>query len=208
VPPAGVGSPGGIGNLRRALRDAERAARALLGCTLVRHGAEGMRAGVIVETEAYLPDDPASHSFGGPTRRNASMFGPPGRAYVYRIHRSYCLNVVTGPEGRGEAVLIRAVEPSRGIELMMEARRRATVGRRQPGAAALTNGPGKLCQALGVDLELDGIDLLSGDLAAGSLRLLPRRRAPRIERSARIGISEATDALLRFYVTGSAYVSR
>jgi DNA-3-methyladenine glycosylase len=134
------------------------------------------------------------------------MFGPPGRAYVYRIHRSYCLNVVTGPVGRGEAVLIRAVEPVDGVALMETARRKGTVGVRAPRGAALANGPGKLCQALEIDLALDGADLLSRRRDS-VLYLLEGERVREIAVTPRIGISKATDSLLRFTDSRSVWLS-
>jgi DNA-3-methyladenine glycosylase len=195
---------------RRSLEDAldnvVEAAQRLLGCYLVRKDPRGERKVRIVETEAYPHDDPACHAFSGPSRRNRSMFGPPGHAYVYRIHRSYCLNVVTGPIGRGEAVLIRAVEPVDGIALMETARRKATVGRRRPTGLDLGNGPGKLCQSLEIDLALDGADLLTrpGDSA---LYLLDGDDVTEIAVTPRIGISKATAALLRFTDSHSRWVS-
>jgi DNA-3-methyladenine glycosylase len=190
------------------LRDAVTGARALLGCRLVRASADGRRVGLIVETEAYPEDDPACHAFGGRTRRNAAMFESAGTAYVYRIHRSHCLNVVSGPAGSGQAVLIRAIEPLNGVELMERARRRATVGRRPPTGAGLTNGPGKVCQALEIDLDLDGHDLTGITRTKTGLYLLPRKARPTIECSPRIGISRAREAPLRFFVAGNAWVSR
>lgn len=134
------------------------------------------------------------------------MFAAPGHAYVYRIHRSHCLNVVTGPSDRGEAVLIRAVEPVDGIALMKAARREATVGARAPAGENLANGPGKLCQALDVDLALDGTYLLSrqGDSV---LYLLEGDPVRDIAITPRIGISKATHALLRFTDRRSPWVS-
>lgn len=198
------------------LQDAEAAAAWLVGCRIVRATPSGKRVAVIVETEAYLPDDPACHGFSGRTERNAAMFGPAGTAYVYRIHRSHCFNVVTGPEGSGQAVLVRAVEPLAGLEAMRRARRGATVGASPPDGVALTNGPGKLCQALGIDLRFDGATLLPAraqDAAvatsASGLFLLPRTQAaPPLARSPRIGISKARDLPLRFFVRGSPWVSR
>ncbi len=190
--------------LQSQLGDALSAARRLIGCTLGRREGARVRSGIIVETEAYLPDDPASHSFRGRTRRNASMFGAAGTAYVYTIHRSHCMNVVTGTPGRGEAVLIRALEPTAGLELMEEARERASAGNRPPTGYLLTNGPGKLCQALGITLADDGVALL-GD---GGLFLEDRRRAPRVAVSRRVGISKGREAAYRFFIEGSPWVSR
>ncbi len=140
-------------------------ARALIGCALVRDCPDGRSSGRIVETEAYVLDDPASHAFGGMRNRNASMFLPPFHSYVYKIYgTSFCVNVSSEQRGQGAAVLIRALEPLEGLELM-EARR----GTRR--LLDLARGPGRLCHALGIDLELDGINLLSRGplwLAAGT----------------------------------------
>jgi DNA-3-methyladenine glycosylase len=192
------------------LLETVRAAQGLLGCFLVRSDGTSVRRARIVETEAYLRDDPASHSFRGPTPRNQPMFGAPGRAYVYRIHRAICFNVVTAPEGVGEAVLIRAVEPLEGIEAMEEARRRRTVARTLPARSALSNGPGKLCQALDITLEDNGVDLLrSVRASARRLWLEPRSTSERIaiERDVRIGISKAREEKLRFFIADNPWVS-
>lgn len=148
-------------------------------------------SGRIVETEAYTADDPASHSFAGRTARNEVMFGPPGRLYVYLsygIHR--CANVVTGPDGDGQAVLLRAVEPLLGIESM----RRRRAGRPDRD---LANGPGKLCAALGIELLDDGADLCG---PSGTIRILddgtPSPADPII--GTRIGITKAVDTPWRF----------
>ncbi len=175
-------------------------ARDLLGIRL-RSSVDGeVVEGVIVETEAYLgADDPASHAAtrGGPTPRNRAMFGPPGRAYVYRsygIH--WCLNVVAGPEGEGGAVLLRGLELVAGFDTA--ARRR---GRRDHPA----DGPGRLAQALGVT---DG--LYGHDLAAPPLELLPGWSVPdaAVAVTPRVGIRKAADRLLRYHVRGSPGVSR
>jgi len=179
------------------LASALELAPALLGCLVVHQDAEGPRIGRIVETEAYLPDDPASHSFKGLTPRCRTMFGRAGLAYVYRIYGiHHCLNVVTGPEGQGEAVLIRALEPVAGLDRMQAAR----------GAARdLTNGPGRLCQALGIDREFDGEDLLSSD----RLFIMKADAPPeRIVARPRIGISQAVDLPWRFILEGNPHVSR
>jgi len=174
----------------------------LLGCLIARQDAGGirpgdLRLGRIVETEAYLPDDPASHSFKGLKPRCRSMFGRAGLAYVYKIYGiHHCLNVVTGPEGRGEAVLIRALEPLDGLPLMQEAR---------GTEKSLTNGPGRLCQALSIDGSFDGEDLLLSD------RLFIMRGDPpreRIVASPRIGITQAADLPWRFTLEGNPHVSR
>ena len=159
-------------------REVVPVARDLIGTTLLVEGVGGM----IVETEAYDASEPASHSFGGPTRRNAAMFGAAGRAYVYRIYGlHWCLNAVCGSERTGSAVLIRALQPIHGIDLM-SARRGSSDLR------ALCPGPGKLCQALGVTNALDGavigadqLEIRAGD-PAGEIAVAPR-----------IGITRATD---------------
>ena len=193
---------------RDLLADARAAGPALLGCILVREHRGVRRAGVIVEAESYLQEEPACHAFRGRTRRNATLFGRAGLAYVYRIHRSFCVNVVTGAEGRGEAVLVRALEPIDGVAAMERARRRATLGDVAPRGTALTNGPGRLCQAMGIDLALDGVDLLAPASPKPRLYLLARAYDPRIRVSPRIGISQARDLPLRFFVEGNAWVSR
>lgn len=171
--------------------------RDLLGKVLV-HGATG---GIIVETEAYLGmDDAASHAYPGLTRRNEVMFGPPGHAYVYFIYGMYeCVNVVTNPEGRAGAVLIRAIEPVLGVELMRI---------RRPGAKRLrdvASGPGKLTIAMGITRALNGADLTKGPLV-----LRDRRGAEPFEIVAgpRIGISKNADWPLRFTVAGSEFISK
>jgi DNA-3-methyladenine glycosylase len=178
-------------------------ARGVLGA-LVEHAG---RVGRIVETEAYLFNDPACHAVrdtpAGPvhrhTARNAAMFGPPGRAYVYFTYGNhFMLNIVTAAEGTPEAVLIRALEPLEGLDAMLAAR-----GIADP--RGLTNGPGKLTQALGITGALNG-----HDLAQPPLRLLqgtPVADAD-IVAAPRIGITRATDCLYRFYERGQAWVSR
>lgn len=176
------------------VRDVVQVARELVGATLLVDGI----GGVIVETEAYDRQDPASHSFSGPTARNAAMFGPPGCAYVYRsygIH--WCLNVVCGPAGRGAAVLVRALEPLFGLSTMRE--RRGGVSDR-----LLCAGPGRVCQALGVTRDQDGLPL-----AAPPFALLPRPEpAPALVAGPRIGISKAADQPWRFGLAGSPFLSR
>ncbi|MFP4644354.1 MAG: DNA-3-methyladenine glycosylase [Spirochaetales bacterium] len=192
--------------------DTVEAARLLLGHVLVRRGpGEQVRAGRIVETEAYTFDDPASHSYRGPTSRNRSMFSSPGTAYVYLIYGIHCcLNVVTAEEGRGEAVLIRAVEPIEGLEAMRAAR---AVSR----ATMLCSGPGKLCRAFSLDRSFDGTDLLAGDTLQASeqpararLMIAAERFEPAgsIIATPRIGIRKAADLPRRFLCAESPHVSR
>lgn len=181
-------------------RDPLEVAPALLNKVLVRDG----RAGRIVEVEAYRgADDPASHAYRGPTRRNATMFGPPGHLYVYFTYgMHYCANVVCAHGGRGGAVLLRALAPLAGLEEMRAAR----------GAAArrvtdLCSGPARLCQALGIDRRLDGADLVRADRGVTILDDgVPPPAAPGV--SPRIGISAATEHPWRFYVAGDPNVSR
>ena len=152
---------------------------------------------MIVETEAYEPTDPASHSFGGPRTRNATMFGPPGRLYVYRsygIH--WCANVVCCEEGVGAAVLLRALEPTARLDVMRARRGLDDVG-------LLAAGPGRLTQALGISSGHDGLDVL-----ASPFTLRPPHASVEVVASPRIGITRATDRLWRYSLAGSSFVSR
>jgi DNA-3-methyladenine glycosylase len=187
-------------------RDTAVVARELLGAFLVSSVAGARVQGRIVETEAYLgPHDPASHAAEriGRTRRNGSMFGPPGTAYVYRIYGvHWCLNAVTMPEGFPAAVLIRAIEPARGLPTM---RRR----RWQNGAAGpdrlLASGPGKLAAAFAITGALDGHDLRRSPLSIVSGDFIPDEQ---VVIGPRIGISRASDWPLRFRVGDSPWVSK
>jgi DNA-3-methyladenine glycosylase len=182
-------------------RDPATVARELLGKRLVRESAEGIAAGRIVEVEAYLSSrDPACHAHRGPSKKNATMFGPAGHAYVYMIHARWCLNAVTESAGLGSAVLIRAIEPLAGIELMQ-------LRRGREDHLDLARGPARLCQSLAVTREHDGWDLTLGRelWIADDLDLNGAPLA--IARSPRIGISSATGRLLRFFVAGNRYVS-
>jgi DNA-3-methyladenine glycosylase len=165
----------------------------LVGVTLLVDGV----GGTIVEVEAYDHEDPAAHGYRGMTARNASMFGPPGHAYVYRsygIH--WCLNFVCEGEGVASAVLIRALEPVQGLDEMR--RRRGLDDRR-----LLCAGPGRLCQALGVTREHDGLPL-----DEPPFELLPRREQPEIVTGPRIGITEAAERPWRYALAGSRFLSR
>lgn len=174
-------------------RAAPLVAADLIGCNILASGVGGR----VVETEAYCDDDPASHSFSGETARNRSMFGPPGRAYVYRsygIH--WCLNVVCT---RGQAVLFRALEPETGIDTMRARRGRTSL-------TELCSGPGKLGQALAIDATddgrpFDGIGLALFPPRSGSLRI-------EVLTGPRIGISRAVEQPWRFGLAGSRFLSR
>jgi len=181
-------------------RPTELVARELLGAVLECTTPDGVASGRIVETEAYLgPDDPACHAVAGRTERTWHLHGPPGIAYVYFIYGAHwCFNAVTREEGHGSAVLVRALEPLQGLELMRE--RRAGVRR----DTDLTNGPGKLCRALGIDAAVNGVPLnrpplriLAGDPISDE----------EVEVTARIGVTKAADWPLRWMVRGNPYVS-
>lgn len=185
---------------------ADIVAASLLGHWLIRNGPNGVCGGEIVETEAYLTGDPACHAFNGKTKRNQAMWGPPGYSYVYFIYGNHwCFNVVCQPPGTAEAVLVRALEPSFGLDLMRA--RRSVANQHQ-----LTNGPGKLCAAMGIDRGLDEVDLcdvrsplfIARNLA---LKSFLQQRGPAVTTS-RIGITQAASLPLRFYLEGSLYVSR
>ena len=216
------------------------AAPLLLGCTLTRtitlNGEKHKLVARIVETEAYDQDDPASHAFGGPSERNAAMFGPAGHLYVYVSYgMHHCCNVVCGPEGFGSGCLVRAVEPLEDVEVMRELREAGRAGKAQTGHEAasaghdceaqagheaeqagrvrkhplklrdLTNGPGKVCAALGIDKALYGHDLTVEPLVLDYAPLLPGET---IGRSPRVGISKNADAPKRYFIEGNVFVSR
>ncbi len=174
-------------------------AQALLGWELVCEAADGQVSGYIVETEAYHQDDPASHTYKGKTIRNSAMFGPAGTIYVYFTYgMHHCVNIVTGDEGVGEGVLIRALQPHEGVEIMKQRR-----GTEESGQ--LTNGPAKLVQALGITPLHNNTSIGKGDLFLrpglivnpGDIAIGPR-----------IGISKATEELKRFYIKNNHFVFR
>jgi DNA-3-methyladenine glycosylase len=180
----------------------------LIGC-VVEHTPPGEppTSGVIVETEAYHESEPACHAFVGLTPRTRILFGPPGRAYVYRSYGIHALlNAVCEPEGVGAAVLIRALEPLEGIEQMRA--RRGLIGDRPVPDQALCSGPGKLTQALGIELTENG-----GDLYDGPVRILPRPPAwlaggHQIIAGERVGITKAVELPWRFCLVHNPHVSR
>ena len=174
-------------------RSVHEVAPDLIGVTFLVDGVGGR----IVEVEAYDQEDPASHGYAGRTARNAAMFGPPGHAYVYRsygIH--WCLNFVCDVEGRAEAALIRALEPTHGLEAM-----RGRRGLDDP--RALCSGPGKLCQALGIERRHDGLPL-----DEPPFELLAREHAPEIVTGPRVGITKAAELSWRYAERSSRFVSR
>jgi len=174
-------------------RSVHEVAPELIGATLLVDGV----GGTIVEVEAYDQDDPASHGFRGLTARTASMFGPPGHAYVYRsygIH--WCLNLVCAEAGRAEAALVRALEPTAGLDAMRERR-----GLDAP--RALCSGPGKLCQALGITRVLDGLPLDEPPFA-----IVARETDPSLAVGTRIGITRAAEQPWRYGLDGSPFLSR
>ena len=187
-------------SLKTQLRQmsADEAAKRLLGCELVRTiGANQIRV-KIVETEAYDESDAASHSFNGQTPRTEIMFGDAGYLYIYFTYgMHYCCNIVIGEKGYGAAVLIRAVEPLEGRTYMEDYRPHSGI--------TLSNGPAKLCQALSITKSMNGHDLEHEPLKLIEKPPLDQRL---ITTSTRIGISKAQDALWRFYITSSDYVSR
>lgn len=178
-----------------------KVAKALLGCTLIHGSGQERTGGRIVETEAYLfRNDPACHAHRGKTKRNAAMFGPAGRSYIYLIYGIYrCFNVVTSIEGEGEAVLIRALEPTIGIELMQQRRKTTNL-------LNLCSGPGKLVMALGLDSTHN-----ESCLRAGPIKILSREAgstSPKIVTTTRVGISLGAELPLRFYLAGNRFISK
>lgn len=178
------------------LSDSLAAAQSLLGWKFVHDSPEGTTSGYIVEAEAYDMHDPASHSYGGMRGRNIPMYQRAGTVYVYFTYgMHYCVNIVTGPEGQGQAVLVRALEPLEGIELMKK--RRGLTDERQ-----LTNGPAKLVQAMGITKLHNGTTLGNG------LRLEPGIQIHEIVQTTRVGIKKAADQPWRFYAAHNRFVSK
>ena len=176
-------------------RSVHEVARDLIGCAV----AHGETAGMIVETESYHADDPACHAFGGPTPRSSVLFGPPAHAYVYLSYGIHSLlNFVCEPEGEAAAVLIRALEPTEGIETM---RARRGIERLED----LCSGPGKLTEGLGIGLDLNGVPLEGGPI---EVRARSGSAVPAIVTGPRIGITKATEHPWRFCAAGSRFVSK
>lgn len=183
-------------------RSVVEVARDLLGKLLVRRTPEGLTSGRIVETEAYLAaGDSACHAARGRTRRNASMFGPPGHAYIYSIHSRWCLNAVTEPQNVPSAVLIRAIEPLAGADLMRLRRGRDKL-------LDLARGPARLCEALALDRTMDGWDLTLGRRLWISAEPESAVASARIATSPRIGVTSAHDLPLRFFLAENPFVSK
>ena len=191
-------------------------ARRLLGCELVHTSAEGTTAGLIVETEAYLTNDPACHAYVRQTPRNAPMFGVPGTVYVYQIYgQYYCVNIASGPEGVGEAVLIRALQPTEGLELMAHRRREAydriqgVFGRpaspRVFTPATLCKGPARLVTAMGIHKGLNHDLLQQGPLVVRAGR--PVADADVVQ-TTRIGLTAGAELPYRFYIAGNPFISK
>ena len=182
-------------------RDTEIVAREMLGTILECRTERGVASGIIVETEAYVgEEDPACHAAAGRTRRTEPLYGRPGLSYVYFIYGvHWCFNAVTRAEGLPSAVLVRALQPVTGIEMMKE--------RRGPKISTvnLTNGPGKLCAALGIDGSMNGLALQRGPLVIREGESVPPSQ---IVTTTRIGITRAAEWPLRYYIAGSEYVSR
>lgn len=186
-------------------KDTVQVSQNLLGHFLLHRIGDVWCGGEIVETEAYVTGDPASHAFVRETPRNRIMYGAPGHAYIYRIYGAhFCFNAVCREAGVAEAVLIRAIEPRFGLEAMK--------ARRSVDPPMLTNGPGKLCQALGITLAQDGADIagVSSSLIIArnpNLDEFVAGRAP-VVTTTRIGLTKAADWLYRWYLDGSPHVSR
>lgn len=173
-------------------------AQDLLGKILVRMSGDFIIAGRIVEVEAYLPDDPASHSYNGMTERNSAMFMSGGHLYVYFTYgMHYCANIVTEKENYGSAVLLRALEPLHGLQTMKDNRKIILMDR------DLTNGPAKLCQAFGITKALNKADLTKNDIFCAE----SNDNNFKIEKAKRIGIKKGTEKLWRFYIKDNPFVS-
>lgn len=180
-------------------------AQALLGCVLVHNSSEGRTAGIIVETEAYLQDDPACHAYRRQTERNAPMFGTAGTVYVYQIYgMHYCFNVVTAAEGIGEAVLIRALEPVEGMELMEQRRFAERPNRHPHKVRSLCNGPANLVKAMGIDKTMNFWSLTDSNLSILKTENLTFETIT----TTRIGITQGAGLPYRFYIKNNNFISK
>ncbi len=190
------------------LRPTLQVARDLLGKNIIRFRDNKLLIGKIIEVEAYRINDPASHSFRGQTKRNEVMFGEGGHLYVYFTYgMHFCANVVTGEKGIGEAVLIRAIEPLAGIEVMMKNRypSHKSTDSISNHLINLTNGPAKFCDAFGIAQSENGLDLLDSEITIADGERIPSRS---IGRSARIGIRVGLEKKWRFFIKNNPWVSR
>lgn len=184
----------------KILSDVHFAAKRLLGSYFVRIIGGRKLIGKIVETEIYHENDPASHSCNGRTKRTGVMFGPPGFSYIYLVYGMYhCFNIVCGKRGEGSAILIRALEPVKGINIMKKYRNTSDVGN-------LTNGPGKLCQALHLTRRENDMDLLNKKSPV-YLKFNDQIPKDNIVNVTRIGISKAKDRKYRFYIKDNNFIS-
>ncbi|MFZ5647207.1 MAG: DNA-3-methyladenine glycosylase [Bacillota bacterium] len=180
-------------------RDTAQVARDLLGKVLVHQSPEGLAAGRIVETESYMQGDPACHAYRGITPRNRAMFGPPGRVYIYFTYgMHYCFNVVTAAAGVGEAVLIRALEPLAGIDIMRARRGRENI-------RELCSGPARLVKAMGINPGMYGHDLTREPLVLVEGTDIPEED---VVVTTRVGITSGAELPLRFYIKGNRNVSK
>jgi DNA-3-methyladenine glycosylase len=209
--PTGSGIELGRGSLQSPEfyeRDARKVAPELLGKLLVRREGKQVRAGRIVEVEAYLGEaDPAAHAYRGPTKRNEVLFGPPGRAYVYFIYGfHYCLNISCEPEGQAGCLLIRALEPVAGLDLMYAARDLEPKDGRVTQLRLLTSGPGRLAEAFSITRERDNNKNVTS--RRSDLQVVDDGYKPeKIATTVRIGITKAAEHPLRYVIAGNAFVS-
>lgn len=173
-------------------------AKALLGCRLIHASEEGLTSGIIVETEAYLRDDPASHSFRRMTTRTAPMFDKAGTIYVYQIYGvHFCANITTNETGIGEAVLLRALQPVEGIEIMQKRRKNTDI-------KSLCSGPGKLVEAMGIKKTMNNWVVNESPIQL----IAPAGNNPEVHITTRIGITLAKDLNYRFYLKNNPFISR
>ena len=188
------------------LRPTLQVAQGLLGKYFIRRIGKNLLIGKIVEVEAYRSNDPASHSFRAKTNRNSVMFCEGGHLYVYFTYgMHFCANIVTGREGIGEAVLIRAVEPLVGIEVMTKNRFPNLESHNHQSLKNLSNGPAKFCEAFGIARQENGLDLLDSEISITEGESIPSKL---IKRSSRIGIQQGVDKKWRFFIKGNPWVSR